>query len=56
MLFKDIYGVDRHIRNERVQRLLNIINDIGLAKSIINQPKLNPEVVEWLKKNEAKNL
>lgn len=50
MLFRDTNGVDRHIRNQRVEKLLNIINEIGLSKSIVNQPKLNSQVVEWLKK------
>lgn len=46
MLFKDVFGLDRWIRNERLGKLLNIIEDLGLKKNIVTLPKLNPVAKE----------
>jgi radical SAM superfamily enzyme YgiQ (UPF0313 family) len=46
MLFRDTANLDRKTRNERVARFSKIVEDIGLRKSIINRPKLNPLVKE----------
>lgn len=42
MLFRDTANLDRKARNERVARFSKIVEDIGLRKSIINRPQLNP--------------
>jgi len=46
MIFRDVANLDRKGRNERLARFSKIVEDIGLRKSIINQPKLNPLVKE----------
>ena len=46
MLFRDAANLDRKARNERLVRFSKIVEDIGLRKSIINRPKLNPLVRE----------
>lgn len=44
MLFYDFNGLNREGRNKRVEHLVEIINNLGLSKSIVNKPSLNPEV------------
>jgi anaerobic magnesium-protoporphyrin IX monomethyl ester cyclase len=46
MFFHDINGLGREGRNERVTRLVEIVNKLNLSKSIVNRPSLNPEVKE----------
>jgi radical SAM superfamily enzyme YgiQ (UPF0313 family) len=49
MLFYDANGLDRQARNQRVARLVEIVNGLNLTKSIVNRPILNPEVKATLK-------
>jgi len=44
MLFYDSNGLNREGRNKRVERLVEIINNLGLSKAMVNKPSLNPEV------------
>lgn len=46
MLFHDANGLGREGRNERVAKLVEIVNKLNLSKSIVNRPSLNPEVKE----------
>jgi len=46
MFFHDSNGLGREGRNERVARLVEIVNNLKLSKSIVNKPSLNPEVKE----------
>jgi len=55
MLFCDSNGLDRKGRNDRVARLIKIIDELGLSKSIVNKPSLNPEVKAILE-NEKKEV
>ncbi|MBM3250568.1 MAG: radical SAM protein [Candidatus Omnitrophica bacterium] len=48
MLFSDTNGLNREDRAERVKQLIEIINDLGLKKAIINRPSMNPVVKEIL--------
>ncbi len=48
MLFYDANGVDREERNMRVARLVEIVNNLKLTKSIVNKPSLNPEVEQLM--------
>ncbi len=52
MLFCDANGLDREARYARVSRLLEIVNSLNLAKSIVNKPTLNPEVIKAMSDNE----
>ena len=44
MLFIDANGLNREARNERVSRLVEIVNNLKLNKAIVNRPVLNPKV------------
>ena len=46
MLFSDSNGTGRQERNVRVSRLVELINELGLTKAIVNKPELNPKVKE----------
>lgn len=48
MLFHDANGLGREGRNERVAKLVEIVNNLKLSKSIVNKPSLNPEVKELM--------
>jgi radical SAM superfamily enzyme YgiQ (UPF0313 family) len=48
MLFYDANGVDREERNKRVARMVEIVGNLKLTKSIINKPSLNPEVEQLM--------
>lgn len=48
MLFCDSNGLNRQARNERVARLVEIVESLGLSKSIVNRPSLNPKVKELM--------
>ena len=49
MFFRDSNALDREGRNERVTRLVGIVNNLKISKSIVNKPSLNPEVKELMK-------
>lgn len=44
MLFRDSNGLGREARTKRVERLVEIVNNLKISKSIVNKPSLNPEV------------
>jgi radical SAM superfamily enzyme with C-terminal helix-hairpin-helix motif len=46
MTFRDANGMDRQARNARVAQMQAIVEEMGLRKSIVNRPKLNPLVKE----------
>ncbi len=51
MLFVDSNGLNRDARAERVFSFSKMVEDMGLRKSIVNQPKLNPHIALKEKEN-----
>lgn len=48
MLFYDSNGIGREARNERLVRLVEVVNNLKLSHAIINKPSLNPKVKELM--------